>query len=129
MDKKTTFCEECRDFVEYTISDVPLIGKIKGDEYKYSGKEVRCNRCGSLCYLPEINDYNLKALYDTYRTKNGIISLEKIRELPERCGVNKESLPSVLGLDEQTFLRYWDGDIPSKEHNEILTSAYASHEK
>lgn len=36
----------------------------------------------SLLYVPKINDYNLKALYDVYRTAKGIIPLEHIMADP-----------------------------------------------
>lgn len=70
MKKKLTFCEECRDDVEYRIKDVQLTGKIKGKEYHYLGKEARCVNCNALVYVPEINDFNLDALYDVYRQEN-----------------------------------------------------------
>ena len=32
-----TFCEECRNDVEYTTVSVPMTGTIKGKEYHYTG--------------------------------------------------------------------------------------------
>lgn len=72
MDKVLTFCEECRNDVQYTLKETELTGTIKGVEYHYIGKEEYCADCGALVYVPEINDYNLKALYDVYRLQNGI---------------------------------------------------------
>jgi hypothetical protein len=63
------FCEECRDEVEYVITEVSMVGTIKAIEYHYTGKEARCIRCNTRIYVPEINDYNLDALYDVYRQK------------------------------------------------------------
>jgi len=36
MNRKKAFCEQCRDEVEYTITSVPMVGTIKGKEYRYS---------------------------------------------------------------------------------------------
>ena len=69
MAPKLTFCEECRDDVEYTVSEVAEIGIIKGNEYHYTGKEARCNQCNALVYIPEIIDSNLDALYASYYRK------------------------------------------------------------
>ncbi len=103
MNTKTAFCEECRDYTEYTIFDTPMTGEIKGVEYHYIGKEIKCNNCGAFVFLPEINDYNLKALYDVYRVYNGIISLEKIREIPEKYAIGKRPLSLLLGWGNKLF--------------------------
>lgn len=67
--KKISFCEECRKDVEYTVSDVPMTGKIKNVEYHYAGKEARCVNCNNRLYVPEINDYNLDILYKARDSK------------------------------------------------------------
>jgi hypothetical protein len=80
MNRNKTFCEECRRDVEYMVETATIKGKLKGEEYEYTGKKAVCTECGSEVYVADIEDENLKALYDTYRQKNGIISLEKILE-------------------------------------------------
>lgn len=76
MENKKTFCEECRDDVAYTVTDKQMKGNLKGEAYSYLGKEAHCANCGSEVFTGEINDYNLQALYDVYRKKNHIVSLE-----------------------------------------------------
>ena len=124
MTRNLIFCEECRDDVEYTITEVPMIGKIKGIEYHYIGKEVRCVKCNTSVYVPEINDSNLKALYEVYRKENGIVSLDVILAVPKKYAIGKRPLSLLLGWGEQTFSRYCDGDIPTKQYSEILTKIY-----
>ena len=124
MTRNLIFCEECRDDVEYTITEVPMIGKIKGIEYHYIGKEVRCVKCNTSVYVPEINDSNLKALYEVYRKENGIVSLDIILAIPKKYAIGKRPLSLLLGWGEQTFSRYCDGDIPTKQYSEILTKIY-----
>lgn len=119
-DKNITFCEECRDDTHYNIITKEMSGILRGEEYIYSGKEARCDICNSLVYIEEINDYNLKALYDEYRRKHDIISLENIMEIPNKYEIGKRPLSLLLGWGENTFSRYYDGDIPSKEHSDIL---------
>ena len=72
--------EECRKDVEYTVTEMPMTGTIKGIEYNYIGKEARCISCNARVYIPEINDSSLKALYDVYRKENGIIPLDPISQ-------------------------------------------------
>ena len=124
MIRNLVFCEECRDDVEYAVTEVPMVGKIRGIEYHYIGKEARCIGCNTQIYVPEINDSNLKALYDVYRQENGIVSLEVILEIPKKYAIGKRPLSLLLGWGEQTFSRYCDGDMPTKQYSEILTKIY-----
>lgn len=124
MKRDYAFCEECRDEVEYTIIERNMTGMVKGTEYPYTGKEAHCVNCGALIYVPEINDYNLKALYDVYRMENGIVSLEIILKIPKKYAIGKRPLSLMLGWGEQTFSRYCDGDMPTKQYSDILIRIY-----
>lgn len=124
MARNLIFCEECRDDVEYTITEVPMVGKIKDIEYSYTGKEARCIHCNTRVYVPEINDFNLKALYEVYRKENGIVSLDVILAIPKKYAIGKRPLSLLLGWGEQTFSRYCDGDMPTKQYSKILMKIY-----
>ena len=87
MNEKMTFCEECRTDVAYYSEGISLTGSLKGEDYSYTGKKAICTECGAEVYVAEIEDGNLKALYDTYRQKNGIISLERKLE-PADAGMD-----------------------------------------
>ena len=92
MKDKKVFCEECRNDVEYTVAGKQLTGMIKGEAYSYSGKVAHCIDCGSEIYADEVNDFNLKALYDKYREKHCIISLDTILKIPEKYAIGKRPL-------------------------------------
>lgn len=122
--KNQIFCEECRDDRDYIVRTVPMTGTLKGVDYPYMGQEARCRVCGSPVFVPELNDFNLRALSDAYREKNGIVSLEAIREIPEKYAIGKRPLSLLLGWGEQTFSRYWEGDLPTKQYSDILARIY-----
>lgn len=124
MNEKLVFCEECRKDVAYVVVETSMTEKLKGTEYHYTGREARCADCGSLVYIPEINDYNLKALYDAFRLQNGIVSLETILAIPEKYNIGKRPLSLLLGWGEQTFSRYCEGDLPTKQYSETLAKLY-----
>lgn len=124
MIKNFVFCEECHNDVDYTVTEELMVGKIKGVEYHYTGKEAKCACCGTRIYVPEINDFNLRTLYDVYRKENGIVSLDIILAIPEKYSIGKRPLSLLLGWGEQTFSRYCDGDMPTKQYSEILTRIY-----
>lgn len=124
MNEKRAFCENCRDEVSYIINQKPMEGTIKGKKYTYIGKEARCEQCGSEIYIDSVNDHNLKSLYDEYRSKNDIISLEHIRELPKKYSIGKRPLSLILGWGELTFTRYYDGYLPTAQYSDILKRIY-----
>ena len=103
MNRNKTFCEECRRDVEYMVETASIKGKLKGEEYEYTGKRAMCTECGSEVYVADIEDENLKALYDMYRQKNGIISLEKILEIPQKYNIGKRPLSLLLGWRNDFF--------------------------
>ncbi len=118
------FCVNCRKDVDYIIEEKEMTGTIRGTVYKYKGKEVMCAECGENLDVWEIGDYNLTALYDKYRSENGIISLEKVRALPERYKIGKRPLSVLLGWGEHTLERYLDGDIPTRQYSQTLENLY-----
>lgn len=124
MNTKKVFCEECRNDVRYIETSVPMIGTIKEKAYHYVGKEAHCADCDSLLFVPELSDYNLQALYDVFRKENGLISLEQIRKIPEKYAIGKRPLSLLLGWGEQTFSRYADGDMPTKQYSDTLLHIY-----
>ncbi len=124
MKKKKAFCYECRNDVAYTVKEVSMVGKLKGNEYSYNGRVGYCEDCKAEVYIPEIDDHNLKVLYDKYRRENNIIPLEKIMGIPEMYDIGKRPLSLLLGWGEQTFTRYLDGDMPTKQYSEILQKIY-----
>ena len=73
MDERKLFCEACRGEVGFTVANKQMEGTVKGEGYAYLGKCANCIDCGSEIYMGEINDFNLKALYDEYREQNGIV--------------------------------------------------------
>lgn len=124
MSERKVFCEECRNNVTFTINEKKMEGTIKGEKYSYIGKEAYCVDCRSEIYVAQVNDFNLKALYDVYREKNNIVSLGVILAIPEKYAIGKRPLSLLLGWGEQTFSRYCDGDMPTKQYSEILQNIY-----
>lgn len=123
-----TFCENCRKDVLYNENDICMYSELKGKSYNYYGKIAVCSECNNEVFVSEIDDYNLEQLYNEFRKENNIISLEKIRKIPEKYNVGKRPLSLLLGWGEQTFSRYYDGDMPTKQYSEILQKIYDSPE-
>jgi putative zinc finger/helix-turn-helix YgiT family protein len=128
MKNKETFCEYCRKDVLYTEKDEYISAELKGETYNYYGKVAVCDECTNEIFVNEINDYNLKQLYNEFRKQHNIISLEKIMEIPQKYNIGKRPLSLLLGWGEQTFSRYYDGDMPTQQYSAILQKIYEEPE-
>ncbi len=120
MEKNKTFCEECRRDIEYSLETVNKKGNLKDEEYEFIGETAVCSICGSEVYVAEVEDENLKLLYDDYRQKNGIIPLERLLEIPHKYNIGKRPLSLLLGWGELTYTRYSDGDMPTKQYSDTM---------
>lgn len=124
MNRKEAFCEHCRKDVLYTEKYQFMSAELKGETYSYNGKIAICDECNNEVFVNEVNDYNLSQLYNEFRKRHNIISLEKIMEIPEKYNIGKRPLSLLLGWGEQTFSRYYDGDMPTKQYSETLQKIY-----
>lgn len=124
MMEKMIFCETCRKDEPYYLKTATMKGALKGEEYKYTGKLAFCSECNAEVYVAEIEDANLKALYDSYRQKNAIISHENILEIPQKYNIGKRPLSLLLNWGEMTFSRYCEGDMPTKQYSDTLQKIY-----
>ena len=124
MNRTTIFCENCRKDVLYTEKEEYMSSELKGEVYNYHGKIATCDECNNEIFVNEINDYNLHQLYNEFRKQHNIISLEKILEIPEKYNIGKRPLSLLLGWGEQTFSRYYDGDMPTQQYSAILQKIY-----
>lgn len=122
------FCSECRNDVTYSIKPQKMTNTIRGRVYEYNGEIAYCDACGKEIYIPEINDSNLKALYDVYRLQNEIVSTDMISGILEKYNIGKRPLSILLGWGEQTVSRYLDGNIPSKKYSDELKRLYEDPE-
>lgn len=120
MKEKMIFCEECRKLVNYKVSEKETTRKLKDTNVKFNEKIAHCCECGCEVYVDELNDVNLDELYNQYRIINDIITLDKIKQIPEMYDIGKRPLSLVLGWGEQTYTRYYDGCIPTQQYSKLL---------
>lgn len=129
MENNLAYCEACFKKVDCVIKDnVPMVGKINNIQYEYLGKEAYCKECGNIVYNPDVMEYNYntEALYDKCREINDLISLQKIREIPQKYNIDNKSLSLMLGWGENTFSKFYEGNLPSKQQSDILKKLYGN---
>ncbi len=124
MNNQKVFCEECRRDAIFTVSTEKLSGTVKGNTYSFVGRVAHCKDCKNEVYVGTVNDFNLKALYEVYRKANDIISLDTVLKLSLKYKIGKRPLSLLLGWGEQTFSRYCEGDVPTKQYSNMLKRIY-----
>ncbi|MBR1762785.1 MAG: DUF4065 domain-containing protein [Eubacterium sp.] len=124
MKETMVFCEKCRKLVNYNVNEKETTRKLKDTNVKFVEKIAHCSECGCEVYVDEINNMNLDELYNQFRIANDIITLDKIRQIPEKYDIGKRPLSIVLGWGEQTFTRYYDGYIPTQNYSKLLENIY-----
>lgn len=122
--EKRAYCGKCGKEQPYRINSVPMVGRLKEEAYSYTGQEAHCQACGERLEVPEVEEANVRTLYDLYRKDKGIISLERIRAIPVRYAIGKRPLSKLLGWGELTFTRYYEGYMPSRQYSEVLKRLY-----
>ena len=118
------YCEICRDFVEYEISDKKLEIAVKGVTYYFDGKEATCSHCGMEVDHADIMDDNIASFNAEYRRVNGIVSMDIIKQIPLKYNIKKRPLSLILGWGEHSFTRYYNGDNPTKPYSDELKRVY-----
>ena len=118
------FCPECRENVTFKIKEQPAMHQFKEKNYTFVEKVAFCDNCGAELCIDKLDEENLKNLYSKYREANGIISIDKVREISYRYKIGKRPLSVLLGWGENTYSRYFDGDMPSKQYSDILLKLY-----
>lgn len=116
------FCYECYDKVSYETYIEERLGTLKNEKFKYNRKVARCLVCKE--ELDVYKDENVKALFDAYRVKHGLIPLENVRAIPKIYNIGKRNLSLLLGWGENTFTRYYDGYLPTKQYSDVLTKLH-----
>lgn len=114
------FCENCRDFQEFSIREESITKIIKGKEITYKEKIAFCKECGEEIFVCEIRDQNLEMLDKVYREHENLIQVSEIKSILEKYNIGKRPLSLLLHWGEGTLTRYLDGDTPTKQYSETL---------
>lgn len=113
------YCPNCNEYVEYEVRQ-NLIEEYKGKEVNVIENIAYCKKCGEDLFVEEIEEDNLKRLYEKYRQVAGIIKPEQIIKLREKYDLSQRELGSILGWGKMTINRYERGGLPSQSHSDLL---------
>lgn len=113
------FCPMCNKNVNYKII-TEIIDDYKGYKVNVKQNIAVCDNCGKRIYVSELENENLKSLYQKYRDMSGIISPEDIIEFREKYEISQEELVDILDLGKMTIDRYERGGLANQNHSDVL---------
>lgn len=114
------FCIECSRKVSYSVKSERVELNVRGTKFSYIEQSAVCTECGNELYLPDINDSNVAAREEAYRKASRLITVKEINEILNKYNIGAGPLAKLLGFGEITINRYVNGQIPSRNHSEIL---------
>ena len=118
------YCSKCNEEVIYLISERPTVKLMRGRKYTFTEKFALCSVCDTEIHIPALIEENTIEHNKEFREINGIIEPEKIEEIMQKYNITKSSLGLILGWGGNTFARYSNGDIPSRQYSDILWQIY-----
>ena len=127
MQNAMVFCVECGCKTQYSVSSSRENATVRGVTFSYVETHAHCKNCGSLVYVPEINDTNVLSREEGYRKAEKLITVLELRGLLEKYNIGAGPLSKLLGFGEITINRYIGGQLPSRKHSDILLQLRASH--
>lgn len=114
-----TFCHECNKEVEYKIIQ-ETIKEYNGYKVDIVQNIAICNNCNEKIYISELENDNLKRLYEKYRKLAGLVIPEEIIKFREKYNISQRELVSILDWGKMTINRYERGSLPNQSHSDIL---------
>lgn len=118
------FCPKCGKQVEFSTAQRKRMTEVEGRRYRYDALQAICGQCGAEATYPPYQEAAGKAFNEAVRRDLGLVSLERILELPKRYAIGKRPLSKVLGLGEHTYSQIMAGQAPSKAHSDLIDRVY-----
>ncbi|GAB6118606.1 hypothetical protein JCM16816_24280 [Thermoanaerobacter brockii subsp. lactiethylicus] len=114
------FCPVCGIEQETEIIEKEEASNVRGDEIKALARIRVCSVCGEELFDEELEEGNIKRVYDIYREKHGILSTKEIRNIRENYGLSQRAFAKLLGIGEASIARYETGALPEKSLSNML---------
>lgn len=118
------YCEHCDKEVDCLIVEKYETMNIFENEASILTRRAYCPYCHNEIWVGEFHDFNLSQRKAAWRRDNGYLSLNQLKELPVKYNIGKRPFSLAIGLGEQTFTNYLNGNIPKKANQKLLLKVY-----
>ena len=125
IDNNWSFCKCSNTNAGITTYEEFATGSIKKQNCDYVKKIAQCNVCKGI--LPMVyQEENSLRLGEAYRIKNDIILLSQVQTIPDMYDIPMRPLSTLLGWGINTYLRFYNHQIPSKSYSDMLKHMYTN---
>ena len=94
----------------------------RGETYTYEHHNVKDLDTGIEYTTNDMDFDNLERIYEQYRKRHDIPSPAELKALREKYGMSAAGMSRVLGLGENQYRLYEDGEMPSEAIGKMLRS-------
>ena len=122
--KEQAYCPQCSDFVDFATVQTRKEMDYEGVHLVFSHPQAICSVCGDIASYGPYDEKASAAFSEALRKEKGIVSLEVIKDLPEKYSIGKRPLSNLLDWGELTYTRFIDGHIPSKPYSDTIEKIY-----
>ena len=113
-------CGNCLEMVDSHVVTKKEEHEVKGVKITIDAEVRICNQCGEEMFDRELDGNTLDRVYEIYRKRAGLLSIEKMKSVREKYGLSQTAFAKVLGLGEKTIARYETGSIPDEAPNNLV---------
>jgi putative zinc finger/helix-turn-helix YgiT family protein len=118
-----TFCPECMKMTDCDVVERAETLSVRGEDVSVNARVAVCRLCGEDIGMTELDDATLKAAYDVYRGRHGLLQPEHIRAIRSKYGLGQKAFARLLGWGDVTLARYETGSLQSESHDAALRLA------
>ena len=117
------YCPICADEREIIIKKVEETYPVKGEEVTITASVSFCTACGNEIWNEDLDTQNLKIAFDTFRSRHGLLTSKRIKEIRDKYGISQATFARALGLGEKTITRYERGSLQDRAQNGLISLA------
>ena len=123
MNRNVSFCSNCNKEVAPSISLKEEEALIKGEKVIYQKEYRLCSSCHQELDSKDLKRKNMIACSDVYKARHSLLTASEIVGIRKGLGLSGTKFGLLLGLGEKTITRFENGDIQSKEIDNLIRLA------
>lgn len=97
------------------------------EKFQYVHLFYECDDSKEHFTTTELDEVNMRQVYNQYRAKYGIPFPDEIRNIRHRYGLSATKMSEILGFGENQYRLYENGDMPSEANGKILMAIMDIH--
>lgn len=113
-------CPACENHDDIRIISQEREITIRNRTIKVIEEVRKCSKCGEEFLIPAIDKDPLASAYRIYRSTQGLLQPEEIRDFRKKYHITQGELAKLLGLGGATISRYENGKLQDETHDTLL---------